>query len=68
MGLLPKDLLNDLEREENVKKRIKEFLDKPVDQPTMFNPLLLNQFWGSSAISTSSTYRITSTVSGTGGW
>ena len=43
--LLPKDLLNDLEREENVKKRIKEFLDKPVDRPMEYtnpgwNPLI----------------------------
>ena len=37
-GLLPKDLLNDLEREENVKERIRKFLDKPIDPPPMFKP------------------------------
>ena len=35
-GLLPKDLLNDLEREVNVRERIKQFLDKPLDPPPMF--------------------------------
>lgn len=35
-GLLPKDLLNDLEREVNVKERIKQFLDQPLDPPPMF--------------------------------
>ena len=31
--LMVKDLANDLVRETDIKKRIKEFLDKPVDQP-----------------------------------
>lgn len=34
-NLLVKDLLNDLEREENIKKRIQEYLMKPIDRPTI---------------------------------
>jgi len=32
-NLLPKDLLNDLERETNIKKRVMEMAKKKVDQP-----------------------------------
>lgn len=35
-NLLPKDLLNDLVREEQINKRIKEQLDKHFDQPVGF--------------------------------
>ena len=55
-GLLPKDLLNDLEREENVKERIKKFLDKPIDPPQMFqrgdgNPMFASGVMMSTAMS-----------------
>lgn len=36
--LLPKDLLNDLEREENIKERIRRTLDRPIDPTPMLYP------------------------------
>ena len=55
-GLLPKDLLNDLEREENVKERIRKFLDKPIDPPPMMpgrfaDPMFVSSVLMSTAMS-----------------
>ena len=49
--LLPKDLINDLVREENVKERIVEQMKKPIDQPRQFNPAFpgfasSSRYWG----------------------
>jgi len=49
--LLVKDLANDLVRETNVKKRIKEFLEKPVDQPRRFDPDMTNIITTASTLS-----------------
>jgi len=50
--LLPKDLLNDLERETNVKERIMRQLAEKVDQPRMMDTSLMEpMFFATSTTS-----------------